>query len=84
MAKKNRSPRPSVDIVYLNKGEEIPGAWDSSTMMFRTADHDGWYDPENAEGFTWGKFHEWARKREEEWQESHQTAQGGAVIFPIP
>jgi hypothetical protein len=76
MAKKNRCPRPSVGLTYLNQGEEIPGTG-------RIAEHDGWYDPENAEGFTWKQYREWVKKREEEWQASHQTAQGG-VIFPIP
>jgi len=77
MAKKNRSPRPSLDLVYLNKDEEIPGCGGTC------AEKDGWVDAENHPDFTWAKYREWAQKREEEWQASHQTDPGG-VIFPIP
>lgn len=77
MAKKNRAPRPSIDSVYLNKGEEIPGCGG------RVAEKDGWFDADDEPDFTWRQYREWARKREEEWEASHQIAQGG-VIFPIP
>lgn len=78
MAKKNRAPRPAVDIMYLNKNEIIPGVWDASTATFRTADHEGWYDPQNHPDFIWAKYREWKQKMEELWQES-QIAHGGVV-----
>ena len=70
MAKKNRAPRPTIDDLYLSKGEVIPGVWDSATMMLKTADSDGWYSPELMEGFDRVKYRIWKQEMIAKWRAS--------------
>jgi hypothetical protein len=81
MAKKNRAPRPTIDDLYLAKGEIVPGVMvvDPVTkyVVQMVADHDGWYTPELLEGFDRKRYREWKREMIKKWRANEPIVASG-------